>query len=425
MADPLHDVTDANSECRFERTRVDAFVTVVESMAAGDRSARLPISPAHDALDAIAFGINTLIGEISWAADRARFTLEARAAELQAATGVAEARTSAMLRAIPDLMFVLLRDGTFVDYHARDPRLLFAPPHEFLGRTVREILPPAVAEVTMEALERACHSDDPVVIEYELPLDETRTFEVRIVRADADRLLSIVRDVTDARRASTRIHDLAQRLITSQETERHRIARELHDDISQRIALLNIEVDTLAKTVAPTSLSSRLQTLSAQLGDIARAVYELAYELHPTKLQILNLATAIQSLCQEAQRRNLHVTFVQHGLVPPRVDPELALTLYRIVQEALQNVVRHSQTREAQVTLSFHADHVAMDIADAGVGFDANDRSPGLGLISIEERVALLKGHLAIDTAPGQGTRIRLRVPVSVGTDSPSTAGIG
>src|SRR5678815_13022 len=99
----------------------------------------------------------------------------------------------------------------------------------------------------MEALERACHSDDPVVIEYELPLDETRAFEVRIVRADADRLLSIVRDISDARRASTRIHDLAQRLITSQETERHRIARELHDDISQRIALLNIEVDTLAK----------------------------------------------------------------------------------------------------------------------------------------------------------------------------------
>lgn len=425
MADPLHDLTRANTECRFNRDRVDAFVTVVESMAAGDTSARLSISPDHDALDAIAFAINALVGELGWSADRARLTLEARAAELQAAAGLADARTSAMLRAIPDLMFVLLRDGTYVDYHARDPRLLFVPAEEFLGRNVREILPPMVADVVMDALERACESDDPIVVEYELPLDEARVFEARIVRAGADRLLSIVRDVTDSKRASTRIHDLAQRLITSQETERHRIARELHDDISQRIALLNIEVDTLAQNADSTSLSARLQTLSAHLGEIARAVYELAYELHPTKLQILNLATAIQSLCQEAQRRNLHVTFVQHGLVAPRVDPELALTLYRIVQEALQNVVRHSHTREAQVTLSFHADHVAMDIADAGVGFDSNHRSPGLGLISIEERVALLKGHLAIDTAPGQGTRIRLRVPLSVGTDSPSIAGIG
>lgn len=425
MADPLHDVTRAATEYRFERHRVDAFVTVVGSMAAGDTSARLPISPAHDALDAIAFGINAMVGELGLAADRARLTLEARAAELQAAAGVADARTSAMLRAIPDLMFVLLRDGTYVDYYARDRRLLFVPPEEFLGRNVRETLPPMVANVLMDALERACLSDDPVVVEYELPLDEPRVFEVRIVRADADRLLSIVRDITDSKRAAARIHDLAQRLIASQEMERRRIARELHDDISQRMALLNIEVDTLALTAAPPSLSASLQTLSTHLGDIARAIYEVAYELHPTKPQILNLAAAIQSLCQEARQRNLHVAFVQHGLAPAQVDPELSLTLYRIAQEALQNVARHGQTREAAVTLSFHADHVAMDIVDAGVGFDPNHQSSGLGLISMQERVALLKGHLSIDTAPGQGTRIRLRVPLSAGTGSPSIAGIG
>lgn len=422
MADPVHDATGGNTPCRFERHRVDQFVTIVESLAAGDTSARLPVSPEHDALDAIAVGINALVDEYAGTAARARLTLEERAAALQTAAGQAEARTSAMVRAIPDLMFVLLNDGTFVDYHARHPDLLYAPPSEFIGRHVREILPPKVADMIMEALGRAGHGDDPIVVEYELEMDGVRLFEARIVRADADRLLTIVRDVTDARRASARIRDLVQQLITRQELERRRIARELHDDVSQRLALLNIEVDTLTEQAATTSLGARLQTLSAHLGDVARAVYELSHELHPSKLQTLTLAEAIQSLCEEAQQRNLHVAFVQHGPLPPRVDPQLSLTLYRIVQEALRNVIRHAHTGEAQVTLSFHADHLAMDIADAGAGFDPHHPSLGLGLISIEERVAFLKGHLAIDTAPGQGTRIRLRVPLSI-ADAASMAG--
>ena len=424
MADPLHDVSPAETGCRFDHERIHAFVAIVERMAAGDTNVRLPISAKHDALDAIAFGINSLVGEVAWAAERERLTLEERAAELQAAAGQAEARTSAILRAIPDLMFVLQRDGTYVDYYARDPRLLAVPPHELLGRNVRDVLPPMCTDKIMDALERACHSDDPIVVEYELSMDEARVFEARIVRAGPDRLLSIVRDITDARRASMRIHDLAQQLITSQETERRRIARELHDDISQRIALLNVEVDTLAMTASTTSLGARLQTLSAHLGDVARAVYDLSHELHPVKLQTLNLAEAIQALCEEARQRSLHVAFVQQGLLPLQVDPQLSLTLYRIVQEALQNVVRHSQTHEAQVTLSFHGDHLALDIVDAGIGFDPSHASPGLGLISIEERVALLKGHLAIDTTPGRGTRIRLRVPVSI-TGSAAIAGSG
>src|SRR5687768_6244558 len=125
MADPLHKLTCASTECRFEDSRVETFVKIVESMAAGDTSVRLPISADHDALDAIAFGINSLVGEVAWAAERERRALQEQAAEHQAAAGQAEARASALVRAIPDLMFVLLRDGTFLDYHARDQQLLY------------------------------------------------------------------------------------------------------------------------------------------------------------------------------------------------------------------------------------------------------------------------------------------------------------
>ena len=105
-----------------------AFLKTVEAMAAGQAEARLPISSRHDELDAIAHAINALVGELNWAGARARETQEAKAAELRATVAIAEARNSAILAAIPDLMFILLRDGTYVDYHARDPNLLFVPP---------------------------------------------------------------------------------------------------------------------------------------------------------------------------------------------------------------------------------------------------------------------------------------------------------
>src|SRR5262249_13371893 len=158
----------------FGGERIAAFLQTLESMAAGDVEVRLPISPNHDALDALAHGINVLVGELSWAGARAKDVPEQKAAELRAAVTAAEGRTGAMLKAIPDLMFALRRDGTFVDYHARDPKMLFVAPSAFLDRKVREVLPPAVADVMLDALERAGRSDDPVVLEYQLPFDEPR-----------------------------------------------------------------------------------------------------------------------------------------------------------------------------------------------------------------------------------------------------------
>jgi signal transduction histidine kinase len=330
--------------------------------------------------------------------------------------GHAEARNSATLKAIPDLMFVILRDGTYVDCHARDPKLLYAPPDAFLGRRVREILPPALGETMMEAIERACRSEDEVVLEYGLAMGEPRFYEARIVRAGADRVLSIVRDVTEAKRAAALNRDLARRLIASQEMERQRIARELHDDVSQKVAVVNMEVDQIARQVETERLRTWLRTVSAQVGEIASDVRNLSYELHPSKLQTMGLVGAIGSLCRDASKhRDLHIAFT-HSPVPSPIDANVSLCLYRIVQEALHNVARHSQAREAQVHVTCHADDIALRIADAGIGFDPkNIRSDGLGLLSMQERVADLGGQLTIDTRRGGGTRIDVRVPLAPG----------
>ena len=326
----------------------------------------------------------------------------------------ADARTSAILRALPDLMFILRRDGTYLDYHARDVASLFAPPRAFLGRTVRDVLPAPLADVMMNALEAACQTDDPVVVEYELPMGEPQWYEVRIVQMDGDRLLSIVRDITELKRSSQLNRELARRLISSQEVERQRIARELHDDITQRLAVLNIQLDQLATHADIEASRAELRLLSTKAGEIASDVHRMSYELHPSKLTIIGLVGALQSLCGDASRRgDLDVTFT-HGAIPDGVAPNVSLCLYRIVQEALHNVARHSHADAAQVKVTGGDGQIAVQIADSGVGFDpARAAHAGLGLVSIRERVAALDGRLTIDAAPGRGTRITVRIPLA------------
>jgi signal transduction histidine kinase len=291
--------------------------------------------------------------------------------------------------------------------------MLFMPPDAFIGRTVRDVLPEAVADIMLQALERASGSEDPVVVEYELPLGEPRFFEARIVQAGPDRFLSIVRDVTEARHASALNRDLAQRLIASQEVERQRLARELHDDISQRLALLNIEIDQVADQVDSEASRTRIRNLAAQASEIATDVHHMSYELHPSKLKIVGLVTALQSLCGDtSKQRHLDVAFT-HGTIPPLVDTNVSLCLYRIVQEALHNVARHSQARRATVSVACDERDIVLQIADSGVGFDPRHvPHAGLGLVSMRERAAALKGRLAIHAVPGQGTQITVRIPL-------------
>ena len=327
----------------------------------------------------------------------------------------AEARNGAIVRALPDLMFVLLRDGTIVEYHARDPRLLFVPPGAFLGRKVSDVLPPPVGEAMARALDEAYESDEPVVVEYELTVDERQYFEARIVRVSTDRLLSIVRDITEMKRAAALNRDLARRLISSQELERQRIARDLHDDFSQRLAAMNIEIDSMTATADSEPWRARLRLLSAQTAEIARDIHHLAYELHPWKLQIIGLVGALRSLCADVSKQGQLEVNCSPGVIPTTVDATVSLCLYRIVQEALHNVARHSRAGRAHVDVTCHQGQIEVQISDSGVGFDPThvEHANGLGLVSMRERAAAVNGQLTVDAIPGQGTRITVRIPLA------------
>jgi PAS domain S-box-containing protein len=363
----------------------------------------------------------------------------ARRRRAEAALGRSEERSSALLRALPDMMFVLSSDGTYLDWHARDRGDLYAPPEMFLGKNVRDIMPEPLATTFREAFARVLESGDPEVVNYTLTLHgEERHFEAQLVGFAHDRILSIVRDVTDQHRSQLALRDkemvlrasyktnedLAGRLLASQEAERQRIARDLHDDLSQKLALLTLDISLLGRGLPPRDeLSTHLEEISRRASDIAHDVHRISHELHPSRLQTLGLVLSMESICRETSDRfDVNVDFVHAG-IPAEVSPELALCLYRVTQEALRNVVRHSGATRAFVHLSRENDSLFLQIADAGAGFvPERTGGMGLGLVSMYERVSFLRGQLVVQSAPGEGTRIGVRVPLHAAEETLNAA---
>lgn len=224
-----------------------------------------------------------------------------------------------------------------------------------------------------------------------------------------------VRRALERERVAHEMRDLAGRLINAQEDERRRIARELHDDFSQRLALLSVELDLLAAAPpdTPSSAPGRLGEMATHVRDLSSEVHRMAYELHPAKLDQLGLVSAARAFAREvSQQSGVPIAF-EPGAIPRELPPELALGLYRILQEALQNTIRHSGAAEARVEFRAETERIHLSVSDTGRGFDVEQarREGGLGLSSMQERVRLLHGTLAVTSVPGRGTRIEVSVP--------------
>jgi signal transduction histidine kinase len=227
----------------------------------------------------------------------------------------------------------------------------------------------------------------------------------------------VARNQADLRRSYNRIRDLASRLLDAQEQERSRIARDLHDDISQQMALLKIDLEQLNNIVDGPASELTHETLE-RAQSIARSVHDLSHRLHPAKLRLIGLVSALQGLRRELSQPNLDITF-SHENVPPALPEELALCLFRIVQEALQNAIKYSHGHHVTVDLRGSDDELTLTVADDGVGFDvATTWRSGIGLISMHERLEAVGGSLTIDSKPGAGTRLQVAVPLPVDPDA-------
>jgi PAS domain S-box-containing protein len=219
-------------------------------------------------------------------------------------------------------------------------------------------------------------------------------------------------DITDRKNAEQALRDVNRRLIRAQEEERKRIARDLHDHISQQLALLAIDLQQIS-AAPPKSVDALREALQAAWGrtaEIATDVHAMSHRLHPSKMEALGLVATMRAHCRDVSRQGLAVTFFERN-IPDQVPPDVSLCLFRVLEEAITNVSRHSGASEASVTLDFDG-QIALGVFDKGRGM-ANVGRLGLGLVSMRERIEELGGTLAITSRQGHGTMVRARVPMS------------
>jgi PAS domain S-box-containing protein len=222
-------------------------------------------------------------------------------------------------------------------------------------------------------------------------------------------------DITDRKLAEEALATVGRRLIEAHEEERTRIGRELHDDISQRLALLAIELDRWNKKLPSVAeLHGHISKLKKQVSEITDDVRALSHRLHSSHLEYLGLTNSAESFCKEfARQQDVQIEFNEQEM-PRRLPNEISLSLFRVLQEALQNAAKHSGARKFRVDLQCTLGQIQLAVRDWGAGFDTRDSSQcqGLGLISMRERVQLVGGHFSIQSQPGIGTTIIASVPL-------------
>ncbi len=229
------------------------------------------------------------------------------------------------------------------------------------------------------------------------------------------RMRGFMIDDTDRKRLEETLRELGGRLISAQEEERSRVARELHDDVNQRMAVLSIQLEQFQQDLHMSfDLSQRFQNVQEQVREISRDIRGLSYRLHPSKLDYLGLGTAVESLCAELKESGkLQIEF-QQARVPESLPQDITLCVFRIAQEALRNCVKHSGARAVKVLLEKTNNEIHLSVSDNGCGFDpeAELTRKGLGFISMRERLRLVDGSIHIHIRPFQGTRIEVSVPL-------------
>jgi PAS domain S-box-containing protein len=232
-------------------------------------------------------------------------------------------------------------------------------------------------------------------------------------------------DITDRKLAETALANINHRMIEAQEQERTRIARELHDDIGQRLALLAIGLEELDQNGANLSkIRGRVRELKNHASEIAADIQTISRRLHSSKLEFLGLAVAMRGFCNEfGEQQKVEIDFESHDLPDP-LAPDISLCLFRILQEALYNSVKHSGGRHFKVRSWGKSNEVHLTVSDFGSGFnkEAAKAGRGIGLISMHERLQILKGTLSIDSQPKRGTTIHAFVPINPGSLSEPTA---
>jgi PAS domain S-box-containing protein len=275
----------------------------------------------------------------------------------------------------------------------------------------------------LDTLSQALETRQPFSREYRLRRSDgvyRWMFDVASPRANGDGsfagFIGSAVDSTDQKLAQQALEKVRGQLIEAQDKERSRIARELHDDISQRMALLSVELDQAnsISDASPEAKRMSLEGIQKHCSEIAGDIQSLSHQLHSSKLDYLGVAPAIHGFCRELSKQHgVSIKFTAKD-VPGNLPKDVALCLFRVTQEALHNAVKYSGTSQFTIEMKGMPDEIQLLITDEGVGFDVEEArtNGGLGLLSMQERVNLVKGRFLVGSKPGSGTRILAVVPL-------------
>jgi len=280
-------------------------------------------------------------------------------------------------------------------------------------------------DAVVHAIEKAKETREPYVTEFRVNRNDG---EVRWIIAQGkfryssdgipERMLGLAVDITERKLAEDALTGLSGQLIEAQEEERKRIARELHDDYNQRLAMMAIDLEKLAENIDGSSAETAQQVyeLCNRVCEVGADLHSLSHSLHSSTLESLGLIAGVKGFCREfAEQQGIQVDFA-HENVPRGVPGDAALCMFRITQEALRNVKKHSGADRAEVKLEWLGGRLHLAVTDAGKGFEVTPPPPGsgIGLHSMEERLRVLGGRLEITSHPMQGTRLDAWLPLNV-----------
>ncbi|MBH0200070.1 MAG: PAS domain S-box protein [Nitrospira sp.] len=369
-------------------------------------------------------------------------TLEHRVAERTVALRESEERFRAFLDHAPNLAFIKALDGRYLYTNRRFQEAFGLDQKNLVGKTDTELFPRDQADQfqsndhqvldsgqSLEFEEIALYTNGPhtnLVVKFPMRDESGCIYATGGIVTDITERKQVeeelLRNQETLRQQRVQLEDLTSKLITAQEQERQRVARELHDDLSQRMAAVVLDIATIEQQppLLPERLTDILCPIRERLEQLSDDIHNLAYKLHPSLLEHAGLQPAVEDHVREFTKRTGLPVSLKAQNVPASLSLDHSTGLFRVLQESLQNVGKHAKATQVSVKLSGSSKGVGLSVTDNGTGFDAQDtsaRRKGLGLINMQERLRLLGGFLRIHAQPGAGTKVCAWIPLK-GTSS-------
>lgn len=334
-----------------------------------------------------------------------------------------ENRNKAIVNALPDMVFVISKEGRFLDFNHPPGIKRMMSPEQFMFKNVPEVLTEPLASEVMANIEKTLHTGQISTCSTRMDIDgETRSYESRYIPQTNDDVLIIVRDTTESEKVEKELlnsrealRQLSNHLEDVREEERLHVAREIHDELGQHLTVLKLNFSFLEKSIIEkdSRFAPDLTKITDLINEMMKAVRKISHELRPGLLDELGLVSALEWYCKDFEKKTGIKTSFITEFSDDDLPDKIRTGLFRIFQESLTNVARHAEAKRADVSLSLQDHELVMLIEDNGKGFDTTSIDhKTLGILGMRERAFMMGGTYTINSSPGKGTITDVIVPI-------------